>query len=560
MIRYLNFLGLFLFCLVNGVFAFFIGDFSLNIPYYDDFDSIGTFILTGNDQFGSSIMHVFDQYAEHRIGYTRAVSLLYFTLFGKLNFMHLTWIGIIGLLGIQGLIYSVVHKKAEAFWVLFVVSLMLLNFQYWENMMSAMTALQNNNSPFFSLVALYFLSKGPVKSSRAIAYFFVALTIYTSGNGVLLLPIGFIFIVLSKEDKTQWYLWLAFSILLLIAYFFNYQTPPIVFGGRSNMVDMLLNPMAIYQSFTLFLTSVFQGIGFLHSACFVLGTLLVCYMLWFMYQVVFVHAMKRPLLNWYFLVFAFLLGSAFLVALNRGGNLENMLFSRYKIYSTLVFVFVFLTALELGRPHLVMGVFTVLAVLFSYQSLPYVSTLFNHFNELNYASKTYYLNNRNWKGIYPPFTTNFTNAENASQVCQMLESRGYYAGDHGMKIVDQLPGGPDSTRNKCATFSEKSMTFHSEISMITEPIRLDQFNCIRMQAAKNEILLPLKVNLSPKDLLRKLLGRPIYFQAFTAIIPKSNIDHGQYTLALIQTKNQGTSTCKLMNFQVPYLENAQFHN
>lgn len=558
--RLTNILGFFIFCAANMLFAFFVIDFSLNIPFYDDFDSIGTFILSGNNEFFSRLSHVFGQYAEHRIGYTRLISLIYFSLFGKLNFMHLIWIGLTGLVGIQALIYSIIQKYRYAFIAQSVVSLILLNFQYWENMMSAMTALQNISSPFFSLAALYFLSKGTLKWNRLIAYIFVGLTVFTSGNGVLLLPIGLIYILLSKEGNRQLFLWLSFSTVLLFVYFLNYQTPPVVFGGRSNMIDVLLNPVSLFENFTLFLTSIFHGIGFSLMSCFILGMIIVAYIGWFIYQAIYVMKLKRVEMNWYFLVFVFLLGTALLVALNRGGGLENMLFSRYKIYATLVFVFVILSSLELGKHKVILAVSSVLATYFSYQSLPYLSTLYNHFNELKYAGKTYEINNHNWKGIYPPHTTSFTNAQTASGISQMLVSKGYYQCDLGLKISEKQILVMDSLKSVCTSFTQKSLTYHNEIKMIVEPTPIDEFNCIQMKSAKNLVLLPLKVNLSAKDLIKRLLGRPIYISSFSVIIPKSNIDHGNYSLTFIQTKNGILNGCKLMDLQVPYFKTAQFHN
>lgn len=554
--RIFNLLGWFLFCMVNMVFTWFIIDFSLNIPYYDDFDSIGSFILNGNDSMTETFFSVFDQYAEHRIGYTRAISLLYFYVFGELNFQHLIGIGLLGLFGIQMLIYIVIKSINKLSWVMFAISLCLLNFQYWENMMSAMTALQNLSSPFFSFAALFFLSKGPQFRSRIMAYLFVILTIFTSGNGVLLLPIGLIFIVLSNEERRQWYLWLTFSCILLATYFLNYHAPPVIFGGRSSMVDMLRDPLNLGKNFTLFLTAVFHGIGLPLFYCFVLGAVFVGYMGWFIFQVIFTWKMKHLELNWYFLAFVFLLGTAFTVALNRGGNLENMLFSRYKIYSTLLIIVIFLSILKVWNYNMSVWVFTFFAVYFSYQSLPYVSTLYNHFNELKYASKTYYLNNRNWKGIYPPHTTHFTNAENASLVSRKLENSGFYRSEFGIEKFHLA----DSIRTNCVSFSEKSFTYHAEVRMEGTSINIDEFNCIEMQSANNRVLLPIKINLTPKDLLRKLVGRSIYSNSFWAIIPKSNVDFGNYTLALIQTQKGVSTKCKLMDFQVPYFETPQFHN
>jgi hypothetical protein len=142
----------------------------------------------------------------------------------------------------------------------------------------------------------------------------------------------------------------------------------------------------------------------------------------------------------------------------------------------------------------------------------------------------------------------------------MLISKGYYQGDWGLRNSEKQILGKESIQAVCASFTQKSMTYHTAIDMAVAPIPIDEFSCIQMQSSKNLVLLPLKVNLSPKDLLKRAIGMPIYASSFTVIVPKSNVDHGNYSLSFIQTKNGILTKCKMMDLQVPYFETPQFHN
>jgi hypothetical protein len=323
---------------------------------------------------------------------------------------------------------------------------------------------------------------------------------------------------------------------------------------------VLSDPIALFQNMTLFLTSTFRGLGLSVYACFVLGGAIVAYLGWYFYQLNSQKISMNFNQRWYLLVFVFLLGTSFLVAINRGSGLENMLYSRYKIYSSLVFVFIFLVLLETINAQYVTLLFTFFAFFFSFESLSYVSTLYNHFNELKYASKTYHMNQRNWKGLYPPFTTDFTNAATASQISQKLDSAGYYhvaekMQDAELKILRQ----PVNSA-QCTAFSTHVLPYHVELGLQTAPIDIDNFNCIEMRASDKVVLLPLKINFSPKDILRKLIGKPVYVHSFYAIIPKSNVDKGNYSLNLILSNQRNVQKCFLQKFEVPYLKNLQFHN
>ncbi len=558
--RVFNYVTWGLLIFINVLFSYIVVDFSLNVPYYDDFDAIGAFILQNKvPGFWNRFTHLLDQYAEHRIGYTRLVSLMYFQIFGYINFKHLILWGLGGLLGIQIFVFAQVRKSSNSGLILLISSVLLLNFQYWENMMSAMTALQNLSAPFFSLGALFFLTRSTSLNNRLLAYLFVCFSVFTSGNGIILLPIGLIFILLNRESRSETLRWILFMVFIFGVYFYQYTTPPEVFGGRSNVWVALANPLALFQNFTLFMTSCFHGIGVPYLGCFALGALLVVYMSYYSYDALVSGNEKKS--KWYASIFIYLLGTSCLVALNRSESLENMLFSRYKIYSTLLMLFVFLTSLELFARKWVFTVYVIWSSFFAYHSLSYISILFNHFNELRYATYSYHLNHKNWVGMYPPFTTHFTNAKNASLISQNLGEAGYFTSQLELKPTEKKAIEQQSMVQMSSPLSINNYTYHAQFIFDSNPIRVDAFNCIVMKSSDEVILVPLKFNFSTKELVKKIFGQQVVIQSFTAIIPKSNVDHGDYQLSLVKTQMDGKiENFKLMNWKIPYLANPQFHN
>ena len=558
--RFINIASWGLLVLINFIFVYIVVDFGLNVPYYDDFDAIGSFIFqNGLSGFWVRFVHLLDQYAEHRIGYTRLISLVYFQIFGIINFKHLILWGLSGLLGIQIFIFFSIRKFQNAGLMMFITGMMLLNFQYWENMMSAMTSLQNLSAPFFSLGTLFFLSSSPIRNNRLATYLFLCFSVFTSGNGIILIPIGLIYLIFTKQNISELIRWSFLSAFLIWVYFNHYVTPPEVFGGRSNIWEALSNPVSLFQNFTLFLTSCFNGIGLAFTYCFMIGTGFVIYMTFYVYDTLVLGNKKRSM--WYAVIFVYLLGTSFLVAVNRSESLGNMLFSRYKIYSSIAMVFIFLTSLEFFSHRMVLGFFIVFSSYFAFHSLTYVSILFNHFNELRYSSYSYQINHKTWVGIYPPFTTYFTNAKNASQISRDLERAGYFRPEISLKskeinTLDQL-----NSRKSCASFSINDYTYHAQFLFDSSPVWVDDFNCIIMKSSGELILVPLKFNFSAKDLLKKLVGVRVQIPTFTAIIPKSNVDHGDYKLSLIKSLDNGKiEKCDLSNWVIPYLETPQFHN
>src|SRR5205823_6463260 len=139
------------------------------------------------------------------IVYDRLITWLDFSLFGKLNYRHLMVVGnlsLVGLLAIFGLVFgrtlSLDNKNlvsqysfslTDCLIYLPPVAFLLLNLSQWENMFWGMAALQNFTVVLWIVGAIYVLS---FTQNLPFALLMAIAATLTSGNGILIWPIGFV--------------------------------------------------------------------------------------------------------------------------------------------------------------------------------------------------------------------------------------------------------------------------------------------------------------------------------------------------------------------------------
>lgn len=516
-----------------------VNQFTQNVPFYDDYDAIGAFLIKIKS---SNPVHFIplltEQYAEHRIVFTRLVALLYYIIFGTINFKHLILFGITGLCGIIYLIYK--QLKEQKYWPLLLLplTLILFNFQFYENLYSAMTSLQNLYIPFFALLSFYLATHSPAKSS--ILYLVTTITLFTSGNGITLLPIILAFKIYTKKSPKELFNWCLFSIILGLIYFLTYQIPQAQFGNRSNVYEMLLNPIAILENIVIFIATSFSGFGFSNEIITAIGSFLLTI---FIYYIVLTLRKKQitPFEYWIILSICFLLSTSILVALNRGNSVNNMFVSRYKIYSTLFIIFGLLILYRSSKVTIRLKLLVAIpfSILFCLSSFTYLNNLIQEYLHLKYATATFHLNNGKWKGIYPPYTSSFANDSIANNVSHSLINLSMYHIPYPNEVIQsfsainkiQLSKPP---KNPLITESNN----HLKIEFEHAAQVIEQPNFILLEGKNKRILLPVYSLLNNKDLLKVCLGVPTITKNNYSVIEKFNLEKGNYTVwAIIQSKN-----------------------
>lgn len=345
--------------------------FALNVPKWDDFALIQTISeVNASPSWLSKIQLLFKQHNEHRIFFTRILSLLDYYIFGELNFVHLMFLGGLGIYGILGLLIFAIRYSTQKYAVLILIFLLWLSFAFYENTFWGMASIQNFWIITWVLSAFFMIAFHP--KNTLWPFICSILAIYTSGNGLLILPIIAWFYLVNKLYR-QLIFWLVFTGGIVFLYFFGYVSPPslasqrmevleftkAVFIMAGSMIEGLPNHFALDTQMMVFGFFLFLG------GCVIIITHLV--KSWVHKQVL------TPIENFIFLGLLFTILTLILVSYSRvqvSGSFSLSL-SRYKVYSTLLITFILLfisnktSIFESARKHFtltLLGVFWYLSI------------------------------------------------------------------------------------------------------------------------------------------------------------------------------------------------------
>ncbi|MCE6991669.1 hypothetical protein [Dyadobacter sp. CY323] len=318
--------------------------YAINIPKWDDHafkEFIETYAKAANWQ--DKLKALFSQHNEHRIATTRLIAWLDYSLFGHLNYRHLMMAGNILLLGVIPLCYDILKKNKKPLFALVPIPFIWFTLAFWENMYWGMAAVQNFGVVTLALWTLYLCIK-PQNAPFAVSLVLSLVTILTSGNGLLVLPIGAVLLFLTKNRK-RFALWLVASVAEIFIYFYWYIKPESNPASKASFFQLVKGYMAFLGSFA-------ESIPVMDhfQACFFLGIVLFLVALSIMSATLFRIARNKygnkfeRITDLFCLgTVMFILGTALIVVYSRAGfGLDTLITSRYKIYSVLLLIVAYL--------------------------------------------------------------------------------------------------------------------------------------------------------------------------------------------------------------------------
>ncbi|ADB38562.1 hypothetical protein Slin_2544 [Spirosoma linguale DSM 74] len=236
-------------------FAFVWQYYAVNIPKWDD-HALRAFLFYSDQEptLTGKIYQLFRQHNEHRIVYDRLITRLDYSLFGKLNFVHLMLVGNLSLVGLLLVFVAALRRsmpgRTTALYAL-PISLLLFNLSQWENMYWGMAALQNFSVVLWVLAAFYFLSYTRLWGLALVS---ATLATLTSGNGLIVWPIGFVILALRlpayvPATGRQLYRpllgWLAGAALVIGLYFTGFEKPDGIAYVKPGLTDLLKGWFAV---------------------------------------------------------------------------------------------------------------------------------------------------------------------------------------------------------------------------------------------------------------------------------------------------------------------------
>jgi hypothetical protein len=318
--------------------------YAINIPKWDD-HALKKFILdyAQADGWKEKIIALFKQHNEHRIALTRLFSWIDYAITGHLNFRHLMTAGNLLLLAVVPLWYELLKKNKKPLFALVPVPFLWMTLAFWENMYWGMSAVQNFGVVTLTLWTLY-LCINPRVVPFVIALFLSVATVLTSGNGLLVLPLGALLLFLTQNRK-RFALWIIVSAAEIFCYFYWYTKPESNPDSRASIIQLAKGYMAFLGSFAECIpvldhakVCLFLGIVLFLVAISIGSTTLFRIM-----RNKYSHKFERTTDLFCLGTILFILGTALIVVYSRAGfGFDVLITSRYKIYSVLLLIVAYL--------------------------------------------------------------------------------------------------------------------------------------------------------------------------------------------------------------------------
>jgi len=304
--------------------------YSVNMPLWDDYDAVLRFLNTYIESNESlvKIKLIFFQHNEHRIVFNRIIELLQFKLMGEINFLYLIIIGNIGWFLTIAFLWRYAKKREIKIVQFLPVVLIMLSFVHYELMTWAMASLQQYYQILFSLFAIYFL----VNNRLIFSFLFMTVSIFTSGGGIVLIPI-FLLYFLTQRDVKNFFITLIVSIILLLIYFIilHYSKPKF----HPSILKTLFNPLLVVHYALTFI----GNIGKTKLVSLIVGISMLT-----LFTIIGKKVYNQePFLFWSTL---FIIATALVTALARAGfGIKQSLSSKYSVYSVLLLSLIYLSYL-----------------------------------------------------------------------------------------------------------------------------------------------------------------------------------------------------------------------
>lgn len=239
-------------CIIPVVaYYYYVLKYTENIPFWDDFYSglsfIETYLASG---LKGKLTAIFSQHNEHRIVFSRIMTIVAYKLQGAVDFKTLNIIGNAGIIGIAFVLYKTLERTgAKALYFLPVI-LMLFQPQHHTTMYQATSSLANIWMLFFSFASLHLLLAGTSRWSFVASLAIAVTAMYTNGNGLLTFVAGALMLILQGR-KRELSLWGIVAGLSLLFYFNGYVKP----GEHPGLSYALNHPLKFIEYFLNFIAS-----------------------------------------------------------------------------------------------------------------------------------------------------------------------------------------------------------------------------------------------------------------------------------------------------------------
>lgn len=375
-----------------------------DIFYGDDFDLLETIAFAPDaDSWREKWRLWTKQQNEHRILFPRFITFLCYQIEGYINWKTLALVASLIWIGVLFFLWKTFASLRLPLWLFAPIPFLLLQPQYYENVIWSISILQQSNVLFWICFAVFLYAKGHHKAMFLPAF----VAIFTHGNGLSIIPVITLLLILER-NWSQLKRWIPFSCFVIALYFFGLHS-----GQGAGIKDSLSNPIQLILAFFAFLggfTRVFlqNPIWAAAAGCAMFVTLAVA-LFPSVLQGLRSPGRKMPFFDTFLLgTTVVLLISAVLVSVSRSwGGLENILPPRYLHNTAFFFCLTYLGLLKMLSRSKTVGYLGGLALAGAmvFNAVSYfvnITHLRNH-SATRLAEETNYLN----LGVFPQYHWTF---------------------------------------------------------------------------------------------------------------------------------------------------------
>lgn len=349
-----------------ATFLFILSINVINLPFYDDYDTVLRYLKQFHFDDWESSENLFSKlilpHNEHRILLSRITVLIYHYFFDIINIKHLVLFQNIFLFLTFLFVLKVIketklnHKQQ----VITLAVFSLFNLAFWSTSFFFSGGIQHYTSFLFSFLCLYLINKAPQITNLqwigALLCGFVAT--FSFGCGLLVMPIG-AFLLWVKNQKRQSVIWGAVTCLFALIYITN--------AGHKSSDPVAFNLFSFIKFFFTFLGSPFYINAYTPTAvwintliCMIIGSMVFLFWIYLFFSG---YYKKNTLL---YCLFSFCVATGLLLAYSRFDyNASGGVVSRYMFFSRCLFIWlviIFMNRFEIRKRYLKFFTFGYLAV------------------------------------------------------------------------------------------------------------------------------------------------------------------------------------------------------
>ncbi|WP_167267408.1 hypothetical protein [Dyadobacter arcticus] len=233
------------------IWVFVIFYYSVNLPWYDDFDPFPDFLHKWMiDTDLSNRMHLlFQPNNEHRMVVGKLVTLIYYWTTGQLNFTFLHIAGGIFTLGTLILFWRAFEKSRLSWWYFLPVPFLLFQLQFHLAFLWAICGLQHPPVVFFATLSMFLLARNRFGWAALAG---VCAT-YAMSSGIFVWPAGIVVLLIGSHYK-QLIVWCVAAVFAVGFYFYGLSAQ----GNESSVTFLIQNPHLPVLGFFAFLGGLFD--------------------------------------------------------------------------------------------------------------------------------------------------------------------------------------------------------------------------------------------------------------------------------------------------------------